>query len=143
MLRERGGCRALDVRMKKAGNPAFPPTLTVERSGFVFGDSWVLLDDGTVLTTNPFDSSPARGSRGRPYEERTAQEDALRAAHGGAELRIFGSEMSWEMEPPVSPGEEAFYVLDDGALVLGEGDTGGLYTPARDAIAFMVGRALR
>lgn len=47
------------------------------------------------------------------------------------------------MEPPVSPGEEAFYVLDDGALVLGEGDTGGLYTPARDAIAFMVGRALR
>jgi hypothetical protein len=72
-----------------------------------------------------------------------ALEDALSAEHGGAELRTFGSEMSWKMKPPVSPGEEAFYVLDDGSLVLGEGDTGGLHLPAREAIAYKVGRALR
>ena len=143
VLRDRGGYRALDVRMKMPGNPDFPPTLTVERSAFVFGERWVLLDDGSVLTTKPFDSSPARGSRGAPYEQRKALEDALSAEHGGAELRTFGSEMSWSMEEPTGYNEEGSYVLDDGALVLGEGDTGGLHSPAREAIAFKVGRALR
>lgn len=142
MLRERGGRRALDARMKTPANPDFPPSLSLERSGFVFGDDLVILDDGTVLTTKPFSSSSGRrGGRYQPYEELKALEDAFSVEHDDAELRVFGSEMSWDMEAPTGY-EEGFYVLDDGTLVHGLGDTGGLHGPARDAIAFKVGRSL-